>query len=1366
MRVANNRDVLTLFGESTIQASTLQSGEHRVTYRLVGLSHELHAWQTPHTSCSPMADQFEREYSPDELFPSENWIKGVWEPLRDAQYNGRPMQPPAMTFMMQESPLRDNAEVAVLLGLHQKMGGPYKLVYVFRRYKCVHVYECISHGREWWFSLHLTTDSRYCLHSMQPSTKSPIKADPPSWWLRGAGLPYPTKGPAQHLWNDITDYPNRSPTESVVVVRDASHPENLSGGPETYIPARLLHGLIPSCLFEAYHFYQDESNRGDMRGNGVRRLRGYPKDEDATRTIVFVDFGPVGSWETEGSSGSSGRSTKRTKDIRSFNDITGMPGRSVRVHRRSKIAVEREFKQLSMLASIIESAQLLSVKKGSSSRTSGGLDDLFRDGDEDEDEEIVPKFKEGEHLMCFENRYLHKWLEAYVTVIKADDEYDIQFNSNDCYDTHEDVDARTRMRKVPKGSSTKAMMGEGVWTYASMSDSENADWQSDEEGTKDGDDRNGSEDRVRSKKKLTFRQFWLLPQIVRSCRGDAKLCGEIMRRIAEEVTRNDELMFESVKTLAEYVRDHPDNVGGGDTTTTKDEVRHQLLNLMYAPRRSRLHSISKTLCRVEDLSHILPWTRVPDDDEERSRVVPQGKTTWGCPQLDAIEFPRLKLTLSGRKDSDGTLRLFSVDHADLFVSNTRDTRAIKLLEGVPHSLILQNSQGEMHILVPVVRLVRPIVESRPFSTRLVLVRGDTKWNRDTSGNSLTQRYFLYPIHISMSFLMTKGLDSALYLLNLRLLARNYATTFRLADAVATDTKFSSAGGAIWRQLSQAGDDCHPDAHATRLKLSLVTIDSGEAYPWELTYEASGYVTKMTHVSAECRISRSEELQLLSDETVVVDRLSPKYADLDIYGNKYDLYRCTLVKNRKSMLDVLADASASSFSSSSDDSSSADESFKAKCWVPPGEITSGMWPYYQDNTVFGEKYNEVVSVDTKEEFATVVCDGFASLTLLCLHVKWSNDCVRVIQALEAVAPTLPFVRFVTIRADHFELASVMEKLESSSGDWKEKKKNKVKKFPTFILLRGKPKTDTWEELARWEGHARASERINATVAEHFLDPVDVDNHVLREEARVLREKESGDYDSDEEEEDDGTEGMEMQWIWNTDQMGGNMVLTNYGMSVEFLAENTQNDPLEVVWQWAWKNNKYQYDATAKWQDFDEVATEKLEEHWTSGGWYQQGPCSIQTMLDNIKGNWSVYHNSTDISKAGLATGWYCQNSGGENRNKQKNLWMVRRKGLLADVSAADVPSHPQPKAHEKAGHNKARREAIKKKEMMTKMMLKRRNKDAHVARGAHTILKNSGMHTWTLVWKHHPSRGDGSFDCVGVCAEEYVKLYIFYSFISQ
>lgn len=71
--------------------------------------------------------------------------------------------------MMPEKALPEEAEVCVLLGLHQKIGGPWKLVYLFRRLRCLHIYECVSQGREWWFSLHLTTDARFCLREMQPS---------------------------------------------------------------------------------------------------------------------------------------------------------------------------------------------------------------------------------------------------------------------------------------------------------------------------------------------------------------------------------------------------------------------------------------------------------------------------------------------------------------------------------------------------------------------------------------------------------------------------------------------------------------------------------------------------------------------------------------------------------------------------------------------------------------------------------------------------------------------------------------------------------------------------------------------------------------------------------------------------------------------------------------------------------------------------------------------------------------------------------------------------------------------------------------------------------------------------------------------
>ena len=50
-----------------------------------------------------------------------------------------------------------------------------------------------------------------------------------------------------------------------------------------------------------------------------------------------------------------------------------------------------------------------------------------------------------------------------------------------------------------------------------------------------------------------------------------------------------------------------------------------------------------------------------------------------------------------------------------------------LLDGIPHSLLLSNSNGEMSVLVPAWPPVRPHIDAVPFSTELVLDRADSIW---------------------------------------------------------------------------------------------------------------------------------------------------------------------------------------------------------------------------------------------------------------------------------------------------------------------------------------------------------------------------------------------------------------------------------------------------------------------------------------------------------------------------------------------------------------------------------------------------------------------------------------------------------------
>jgi hypothetical protein len=110
---------------------------------------------------------------------------------------------------------------------------------------------------------------------------------------------------------------------------------------------------------------------------------------------------------------------------------------------------------------------------------------------------------------------------------------------------------------------------------------------------------------------------------------------------------------------------------------------------------------------------------------------------------------------------------------------------------------------------------------QPFTTEIVIDRNDEAWMA-----ALSQRFFLYPIHVSSSFIVTKGLNSALYLLLLRLLHRDYQKAFLMADSIATDAKFSEEGAKIFNALSFANDDPHPGKFrcCEDLRLNLSALD--------------------------------------------------------------------------------------------------------------------------------------------------------------------------------------------------------------------------------------------------------------------------------------------------------------------------------------------------------------------------------------------------------------------------------------------------------------------------------------------------------------------------------------------------------------
>eukprot|EP00760_Papus_ankaliazontas_P024689 PhM_4_TR2411/c0_g2_i1/m.74313 len=305
----------------------------------------------------------------------------------------------------------------------------------------------------------------------------------------------------------------------------------------------------------------------------------------------------------------------------------------------------------------------------------------------------------------------------------------------------------------------------------------------------------------------------------------------------------DEGMYRAAATATD---DKTSETNNKTATATVEEKNLLLLNLMYARKGTPLHSLANVLARIELLSHILVWTTQTDYDY----------TKGGPIAIDLVQLPRLKLSFRAHVDGDGAMQLFSLDHASLFVSNVRQPLVNELLQGIPHSLLLCDSNQATSILVPNLAVERPHITRAPYSTELVLDRKNEMWARN-----LDTRYYLYPVHVSLSFVFTPTLSSALYLLLLRFLHRNYDDVFRLAGTIGTDMQLTAEEQQVFDYIGCV-DDNHPNAHACRAKIGLLTSDSPMSLAWYNPLEVAMSLQKSSQVTVSCRLSFQEERRLM------------------------------------------------------------------------------------------------------------------------------------------------------------------------------------------------------------------------------------------------------------------------------------------------------------------------------------------------------------------------------------------------------------------------------------------------------------------------------------------------------------------------
>lgn len=347
----------------------------------------------------------------------------------------------------------------------------------------------------------------------------------------------------------------------------------------------------------------------------------------------------------------------------------------------------------------------------------------------------------------------------------------------------------------------------------------------------------------------------------------------------------------------------PSSASAGDALT--------LLNLLYIPEGSMLRSLADLLLRLDNLSHCLVWSN--------SKV---SETGSDC-SIDVIEFPRLRLKFQAQshpEDVPGSadhaqIRLYSCDHVGLFISNHRCAQTEKILSGLPNSILLEDIEGGLYVMVAASwKPSRPDLQSELFPPELIFDHRNSDWLA-----SLNVRHYLYPIHLSRSFLFPTTFASALYLFALRFLNRQYVQAHQLADLCVTDNPLSAEERQIVQAIQNMRNDYHPDAHATRLKVALVTLDSSVECSWDLAGEFKAYLSKLDYVSCACRLSFEEEeacFKAIGEKTEASYALANRRNYLQALRSKSTFIKVAL-PHRVELTDTIIDKSwmtTSSFSS--------------------------------------------------------------------------------------------------------------------------------------------------------------------------------------------------------------------------------------------------------------------------------------------------------------------------------------------------------------------------------------------------------------------------------------------------------------------
>ncbi|EDQ90981.1 uncharacterized protein MONBRDRAFT_31645 [Monosiga brevicollis MX1] len=286
-----------------------------------------------------------------------------------------------------------------------------------------------------------------------------------------------------------------------------------------------------------------------------------------------------------------------------------------------------------------------------------------------------------------------------------------------------------------------------------------------------------------------------------------------------------------------------------------------LLNLLSAAPGTALHRLASVLARIEDLSHVLVWGHGPTQSHGSLTDAHLSQLT----EIDCIELPRLKLRFKPEMCIDGVRRLAVLDQGGWYISDALHDEAVPgreqlraLCETLHQGLLLENASGAYMVLLPNHDVYRPPVQDLPLSEELLFDRGSERWL-----TAMSAKFFLYPVHGSLTYLRPTTMAASLYLALVRLLARDYVAAHELLQAVSTDTDLTAEESHIFDQFERTVPDRHPGALACRLKLYLAIMYSDNPLPSPIHDELEQYLLVRSGCPAALRLTAEEELDALT-----------------------------------------------------------------------------------------------------------------------------------------------------------------------------------------------------------------------------------------------------------------------------------------------------------------------------------------------------------------------------------------------------------------------------------------------------------------------------------------------------------------------